>query len=78
MIRLGKSYQNLMVDVKATNEKLTARATRIVMQATECDERTAKQVLTETGYDVKLAILIQLTGMDKSQAKTQLDIKGGF
>ena len=41
MIRLGKSYQNLMVDVKATNKKLIARAKRIVMQATDCSETEA-------------------------------------
>ncbi|MGV2988668.1 N-acetylmuramic acid 6-phosphate etherase [Vibrio sp. E150_011] len=78
MIRLGKSYENLMVDVKATNAKLVARATRIVMQATECTEREAKQALTITDHDVKLAILIILTGLDKEEAKQQLADKEGF
>ncbi|WED26141.1 N-acetylmuramic acid 6-phosphate etherase [Vibrio sp. DW001] len=78
MIRLGKSYQNLMVDVKATNKKLTARAVRIVMQATECDESIARNTLIETDYDVKLAILMLLTNMDKDQAKIQLDKQNGF
>lgn len=44
MIRLGKSYENLMVDVKATNAKLVARATRIVMQATDCNKQQAEVV----------------------------------
>ncbi|MDF5377181.1 N-acetylmuramic acid 6-phosphate etherase, partial [Vibrio parahaemolyticus] len=48
MIRLGKSYQNLMVDVKATNAKLVARAARIVMQATDCTNQEAKTALKET------------------------------
>ncbi len=78
MIRLGKSYQNLMVDVKATNEKLIARAARIVMQATECGEPQAIQALEQTDYDVKLAILILLTGLDVHSAKQQLANQNGF
>ncbi|MEF1289064.1 N-acetylmuramic acid 6-phosphate etherase, partial [Vibrio sp. M260118] len=58
MIRLGKSYQNLMVDVKATNKKLIARAARIVMQATDCDKNQATETLKLTDYDVKLSILM--------------------
>ncbi|GAM67886.1 N-acetylmuramic acid 6-phosphate etherase [Vibrio sp. JCM 19236] len=78
MIRLGKSYQNLMVDVKATNEKLVARAARIVMQATECDKELATSTLEQTDYDVKLAILVILTGMDVDTARAQLERKQGF
>ena len=78
MIRIGKSYQNLMVDVKASNKKLTARAVRIVIQATECSSETAKQFLVETNYDVKLSILMILTGMGKSEAQQQLDVQNGF
>lgn len=78
MIRLGKSYQNLMVDVKATNKKLVARAARIVMQATECDKQQAVTVLEQTEYDVKLAILMILTGMDVDSARNQLQHQEGF
>ncbi|GAK85096.1 N-acetylmuramic acid 6-phosphate etherase [Vibrio ponticus] len=78
MIRIGKSYQNLMVDVKATNKKLIARAVRIVMQATECDKQTASEVLVQTEYEVKLAILMILTNMDLPTAKAQLAAKEGF
>lgn len=78
MIRLGKSYQNLMVDVKATNKKLIARAARIVMQATECDKNEAITRLEQTDYDVKLAILMILTGMDVDEAKNKLDKQDGF
>lgn len=78
MIRLGKSYQNLMVDVKATNKKLVARAARIVMQATECDRSLAITTLEQTDYDVKLAILMLLTGMNVTQAKSKLDKQDGF
>ncbi|CAH7071108.1 N-acetylmuramic acid 6-phosphate etherase [Vibrio chagasii] len=78
MIRIGKSYQNLMVDVKATNEKLVARAARIVIQATECDKVLAVSTLKTTDYDVKLAILMILTGLDLQAAKAQLDQQNGF
>ncbi|WCE29187.1 N-acetylmuramic acid 6-phosphate etherase [Vibrio sp. SCSIO 43137] len=78
MIRLGKSYQNLMVDVKASNEKLTARAVRIVMQATDCSAAEARNSLNESDFDVKLSILMILTGMEKEQARLQLDKQNGF
>ncbi|EFP97908.1 N-acetylmuramic acid 6-phosphate etherase [Vibrio caribbeanicus] len=78
MIRLGKSYQNLMVDVKATNKKLIARAKRIVMQATDCSETEAINTLQQTQYDVKLAILVILTGLDADTAKQRLKDKHGF
>ncbi|CAE6886736.1 N-acetylmuramic acid 6-phosphate etherase [Vibrio sp. B1FLJ16] len=78
MIRIGKSYQNLMVDVKATNEKLVARAARIVMQATDCSKEQATQVLKQTGYEVKLAILMILTDLDIDTARQQLTLQDGF
>ena len=72
MIRLGKCYQNLMVDVQATNQKLKARAIRIVMQATECDQTTAEQTLLTTHGNAKLAIMMLLSGLDKDQAEAVL------
>lgn len=78
MIRIGKSYQNLMVDVKATNKKLVARAARIVMQATECEKALAVETLRQTDYDVKLAILMILTDLDLATAKQQLSKQSGF
>ena len=72
MIRLGKCYQNLMVDVQATNQKLKARAIRIVMQATECDQITAEQTLFTTHGNAKLAIMMLLSGLDKDQAEAVL------
>jgi N-acetylmuramic acid 6-phosphate etherase len=72
MIRLGKCYQNLMVDVQATNQKLKARAIRIVMQATECDQTTAEQTLFTTHGNAKLAIMMLLSGLDKAQAEAVL------
>ena len=72
MIRLGKCYQNLMVDVQATNQKLKARAIHIVMQATDCDQTTAEQTLHTTNGNAKLAIMMLLSGLDKTQAETAL------
>ena len=72
MIRLGKCYQNLMVDVQATNQKLKARAIRIVMQATDCDQATAEQTLHTTNGNAKLAIMMLLSRLDKAQAEAVL------
>ncbi|MHB1103899.1 MAG: N-acetylmuramic acid 6-phosphate etherase [Devosia sp.] len=78
MIRIGKSYQNLMVDVHPTNKKLVARASRIVMQATDCTAEQARQALDQTENDVKLAILITITGMEVEEARRALLHAGGF
>ncbi len=78
MIRSGKSYQNLMIDVNASNEKLYARAVRIVMQATECDFTTAEQALKQANNQTKLASLMVLTGLDSTQAKAALITHKGF
>lgn len=72
MILIGKCYQNLMVDVQAGNEKLKARAVRIVMQATECSKERAEAVLAETAGNAKLAIMIILSGMEKAEAERVL------
>jgi len=78
MIRSGKSYRNLMIDVNASNEKLYARAVRIVMQATECDFATAEQALKQANNQTKLASLMVLTGLDCIQAKAALANSKGF
>ncbi|APE04791.1 N-acetylmuramic acid 6-phosphate etherase [Alteromonas sp. RW2A1] len=78
MVKLGKTYENLMVDVNATNEKLKARACRIVMQATECDENTAIQALNACDNKAKVAILMVLTGNDAEQATKILTKHQGY
>lgn len=78
MIGIGKTYENLMVDLKASNKKLVARAARIVMQATECSLEEAQAALAETHNDVKLAILIVMTGMSLAEARSALDGSKGF
>ncbi|MBV9273368.1 MAG: N-acetylmuramic acid 6-phosphate etherase [Verrucomicrobia bacterium] len=78
MIRLGKCYQNLMVDLKPTNMKLVARAARIVVLATGCAPEQAQEVLKRTDNDVKLAILMTVTGMPIEEAESALHGAGGF
>ncbi|WP_102796325.1 N-acetylmuramic acid 6-phosphate etherase [Bowmanella denitrificans] len=78
MIRSGKSYENLMVDVNASNQKLYARAIRIVMQATDCDHQTARDALAKTGFKAKLAILHVLTGLDMQAGQALLEQQQGF
>lgn len=72
MILIGKCYQNLMVDVQASNQKLVARAVRIVMQATDCSPNEAEAALAAAGQNAKLAILIQLTQLPPDEAQTLL------
>ena len=73
MILMGKCYQNLMVDVQASNEKLKARAIRIVMQATDCDKALAEETLKQADQNVKLAIMMILSGLDRAQAEALLE-----
>ena len=77
MILLGKCYENLMVDVQASNENLKARAVRIVMQATECDKTIAEQTLTIAEQNAKLAIMILLSGLEKDEAQALLEKEKG-
>ncbi|MCC4263465.1 N-acetylmuramic acid 6-phosphate etherase [Oceanimonas baumannii] len=72
MIRLGKVYQNLMVDLHASNHKLEARAIRIVMQATGENESTAARALAAANNEVKPAILMLLAGLSATEARARL------
>lgn len=73
MILMGKCYENLMVDVKASNEKLKARAIRIVMQATECEQAFAEKALLEAEQNAKLAIMMILSDLPKEKAQALLE-----
>lgn len=73
MILMGKCYQNLMVDVQANNEKLKARAIRIVMQATDCDKALAEETLKQADQNAKLAIMMILSGLERAQAEALLE-----
>ena len=72
MIGVGKIYGNLMVDVKATNEKLAERCRRIVMEATGCSHDRADEALKETGNQCKTAIVMILMKITKEEAEERL------
>ncbi|HHQ4634775.1 N-acetylmuramic acid 6-phosphate etherase [Aeromonas veronii] len=78
MIRTGKVYGNLMVDVEATNAKLVERQKRIVMEATECDRGTAEQALAAADNHCKTAIVMILANISASEARERLKSSGGF
>lgn len=77
MVRLGKVYGNLMVDLKVTNAKLEARAVRLVQHATGCDETRARTALGEAGGQVKTAIVALRLGVGADEARARLDAAGG-
>jgi N-acetylmuramic acid 6-phosphate etherase len=68
MVRLGKTYGNIMVDLRPTNEKLRARAERAVMLVTGCSAAEAGQALTRSGGSVKTAVLMLSRGLALEQA----------
>ena len=78
MVRLGKTYGNLMVDVQATNLKLIERGKRIVMLATGCQREQAEIALQEANGSAKIAILMILTGTNAKEASKQLEMNHGF
>lgn len=72
MVRLGKTYGNLMVDLHATNTKLKARTNRIVRMVTGADETTAAQVLAKADGELKTALIMQAAGLDAPAARAAL------
>lgn len=78
MIRSGKVYGNLMVDVEATNAKLVQRQIDIVMQATECSRDEAVKALSECKRHCKTAILMILAQLSAAEASTVLAQNNGF
>ncbi|MHC2066361.1 N-acetylmuramic acid 6-phosphate etherase [Bremerella sp. T1] len=77
MIRQGKTYGNLMVDLRATNSKLTARAKRIVKAATQLPDAVVSQLLLDCQGEVKTAIVVHHTGETPEMARTLLNESGG-
>jgi N-acetylmuramic acid 6-phosphate etherase len=78
MIRIGKTYENLMVDLNISNQKLHARAIRIIADAAGCPADAAESYLEKSGNNVKLAILMALTGQDRADAEQALAKSDGF
>lgn len=78
MVGVGKVYENLMVDVRQTNEKLVCRAQHIVMQGTGCTAEEAVRALRDAGGEAKLAVTALLMHTDTATARQYLDAAGGM
>ncbi|MGQ3684287.1 MAG: N-acetylmuramic acid 6-phosphate etherase [Candidatus Loosdrechtia sp.] len=78
MIKMGKVYENLMVDLRAINAKLTDRAERIIMTATGVSQEEAKKFLADAFGNAKIAIVMKKLGLDYGEARKRLDAYGGF
>lgn len=78
MVGIGKVYQNLMVDVSPTNEKLRERAKQIVIQSTSCSYEEAQNKLKESKYEVKPAIISILLGISIDESLDKLNDSEGF
>lgn len=78
MIKLGKVYKNLMVDVRLSNEKLVARAKRIIKLTTGSEDETIERTLNAANNDVKLSIIIIKTGLDMNTAQELLQKNCGY
>lgn len=77
MVRLGKVYRNLMVDVAPTNQKLRARALRLTQLASGASAEDAARALSESGGSVKIAAYMLARGVDAERAKSALAKSGG-
>jgi N-acetylmuramic acid 6-phosphate etherase len=77
MIRLGKTFGNLMVDMRATNVKLVDRSQRIVMEVCDVDRDAAKKLIENAGGVVKIAIVMHYLGASRAEAETALGKAGG-
>ena len=78
MVKLGKVYSNMMVDLRASNEKLRDRAVRIFCAVTGADEAAAAQYLPLADYSTKLAIMMYLSGLPRADAEKKLADNDGF
>ncbi|MEO0193003.1 MAG: N-acetylmuramic acid 6-phosphate etherase, partial [candidate division WOR-3 bacterium] len=78
MVRLGKTYGNIMVDVCAATEKLVQRAKKIIMLMTGLDYEAATKLLMEAGGSAKVAIVMHKRGVDRLEARRILAENNGF
>lgn len=78
MIRLGKVYENVMVDLQLTNEKLEERAKRILMTLAELSYEEASRMLSKADHHVKTALLMALSGLSREEAVVKLRENEGF
>jgi len=78
MVKLGKVFENMMVDLQLTNKKLVERSKRIIMLATNCDQARAETLLEQSGKHVKTAIVMEAKQVDRNEAVRLLEASNGF
>jgi N-acetylmuramic acid 6-phosphate etherase len=78
MVRLGKVHDNLMVDVRATNDKLRRRAARIVEAVAGVAPARAREALDRCGGETKTAVVVLVRGLDPAAARERIAARGGF
>ncbi len=78
MVRLGKTYGNLMIDLRPTNAKLRVRAARLLQRAAEVDDMTAEALLQAAGWEVKTALVMARLGCEADEARRCLAAANGF
>ena len=78
MVRLGKVYENVMVDLMLTNKKLVERSRRIITMFTDVDYDEASRLMMESGGKVKVALLMGLAKVSREEAEKQLEAHDGF
>jgi N-acetylmuramic acid 6-phosphate etherase len=78
MIRMGKVYENMMIDLQMTNKKLIERSKKIVMVVTGVSYEQASEYLKKAGGHVKTALVMIKTGVDSEEAAERLKKSGGF
>jgi N-acetylmuramic acid 6-phosphate etherase len=77
MVRLGKTYGNLMVDLRATNSKLLIRSRRLVARLAEVSEEQAEQLLAACDGELKTAVVSRVRGVSPAEARQRLAAAGG-
>ena len=77
MIRVGKTYENRMVDLRARSEKLRARSLALVSELADVPPAEAAHLLSRAGGSVKLALLMAWQGLDRQAAERQIEAAGG-
>jgi len=78
MVKLGKVYENLMVDLKPTSEKLVERAKGIIMMLSDAGYEEAEEVFERSGRNVKASVVMSRLNVDREEALRLLEDGGGF
>lgn len=78
MIKIGKTYGNIMIDLMPTNDKLKQRAKRILIELTGVSLETAEKILIETNWKLKYALIMIMTNVDIERAKVELEMANGI